>query len=278
MGLSLAIIAKDEVHHLERIISEYQQYFDEIVIGYDDKSCAVVGEGNPKIKAYQYEWSDKEKELGYIFFDRKRNWLKEQVTGDYYLRLDTDDKIINPEVIRAVYEKAKLHSVQVVHVWYQYDPEFGHNRETLIQKTDSIYWKKRVHENIVPVDGKDYKVVIEKGFSLEHLPRPSHVDVSSNRLRYSIFWSEVISYIRIINYALKNNKVYHWTWVNPSNDFKLNNGNYQKEFYKLLIPFKKYPSITEETNNVINDFHWGELGHKLFVNDVINHINLNKLI
>jgi hypothetical protein len=101
--------------------------------------------------------------------------------------------------------------------------------------------------------------------------------VSDNRLKYSIFWSEIISYIKIINYSLKKNKILHWTWVEPSDDYKLNNGDYQKEFYKLLLPFKKYPSITEETNNIINDFHWGELGHKLFVNDMINHINLNKL-
>jgi hypothetical protein len=143
-------------------------------------------------------------------------------------------------------------------------------------------WTQNTRFDIATKDNNYFSVITGgsegKNFDFIDVPFDSLVDVSSNRLRYSIFWSEVISYIRIINYALKNNKVYHWTWVNPSNDFKLNNGNYQKEFYKLLIPFKKYPSITEETNNVINDFHWGELGHKLFVNDVINHINLNKLI
>lgn len=48
--------------------------------------------------------------------------------------------------------------------------------------------------------------------------------------------------------------------------------NHKKECYKLMIPFKKYSSIEEETNGIVNDLHIGEEGHKDLTNTFIRLI------
>lgn len=118
----------------------------------------------------------------------------------------------------------------------------------------------------------------ENTYKSTGIPFQSMVDVSINRLNHSVFWIEVINYIKVINHILKKNKTFHWTWVEPSNKNGLSQGDYQNEFYGLLLPFKKYPSITVETNNLVNDLHWGEIAHTSFSIDLLNYINSTKKI
>jgi len=141
-------------------------------------------------------------------------------------------------------------------------------------------WTQNMRFNISTKNNEFFSVIIggsnEKLFSFIDISFESLVDLSTNRLKYSVFWVEVINYIKVINYILKNNLVFHWTWVEPSNNYRLNDDNYQEEFYNLLIPFKKLPSISIETNNLIGDFHWGEKAHKDFASEILNYIELNK--
>lgn len=50
--------------------------------------------------------------------------------------------------------------------------------------------------------------------------------------------------------------------------------NYKKECYKLFIPYKKYTTLKDETNNVVDDLHTSEIGHKELFNDLIKNIKL----
>lgn len=50
--------------------------------------------------------------------------------------------------------------------------------------------------------------------------------------------------------------------------------NHKKECYKNLIPYRKYTTIKEETNNVVDDLHTSENGHKELFNDLIKNIVL----
>ena len=138
-------------------------------------------------------------------------------------------------------------------------------------------WTQNVRFNVATKTNNLFPIIIgganEKTYDFIDVPFQSLVDISINRLRYSTYWVEVINYIKVINHILKNNVVYHWTWVKPSDEHQLNWGNYQKEYYDLLIPFKEYPSITVETNKVIDDLHWGEEAHSLFASEIIKKIN-----
>lgn len=50
--------------------------------------------------------------------------------------------------------------------------------------------------------------------------------------------------------------------------------NYKKECYNKFIPFKKYTTIKEETNNNVDDLHTSEKGHHELFQDLIKNIKL----
>jgi hypothetical protein len=95
-------------------------------------------------------------------------------------------------------------------------------------------------------------------------------DITINRSKYSIFWDELIDYVNLINKTLKCKSIHHWTWVNPTD--KIDTNLYESQFYDLLLPFKKYSSVREETNGIIDDFHYGELGHSQLAKDLLSKI------
>ena len=49
--------------------------------------------------------------------------------------------------------------------------------------------------------------------------------------------------------------------------------DHKAECYKLMIPYKKYETIYEETNGLVNDLHYGEKGSIDLGNDLIKHID-----
>ena len=42
----------------------------------------------------------------------------------------------------------------------------------------------------------------------------------------------------------------------------------------IFIPYKKYTTLKDETNNVVDDLHTSEIGHKELFNDLIKNIKL----
>lgn len=144
-------------------------------------------------------------------------------------------------------------------------------------------WTQNIRFDLATKDNDYFSIIMggsdEHTFNFVDVPFQSMVDISHNRMKYSIYWVEVINYIKVINRIFSKNKIYHWTWVEPSNDFDLNRKGFQKQFYDLLIPFKHYQSITEETNKHIDDLHWGEVAHKEFASNLINIIDpIKKLL
>jgi glycosyltransferase involved in cell wall biosynthesis/2-polyprenyl-3-methyl-5-hydroxy-6-metoxy-1,4-benzoquinol methylase len=185
MKISLAIIAKDEVEQLQRIIYNYGQYFDEVVIAYDD---AVVREKlvrDKTIKLFKYEWIND--------FAHKRNFLHDKVTGDYYFTIDTDDEIENAEGIKALAEKAVSLGIDVVCLYYKYSVDqdgncnAAHYKERLIKKADYIEWNKPIHENVLHKDRENLNMVIDESVKVIHNIDYEHAVMSAERnLRYLI--------------------------------------------------------------------------------------------
>jgi hypothetical protein len=197
----------------------------------------------------------------------------------------------------------------------------------------------------------------------EFVSQKSLIEYSINRSNNSVFLTEIMDYIKIINFSLKNNKIIHWTWVSPdSHELELNgkfekknyegkillvsqftnlrenmkkyicdfggeflynghdlkykdfeengkiyefikqkkciviinientpklneyisskydvidihnNDDYIQNYYEMLIPFKKYETIKDETNGIIDDLHYSENGHINMSFDMLNFI------
>lgn len=92
-------------------------------------------------------------------------------------------------------------------------------------------------------------------------------DITINRSTHSIFWDELNDYITVINESSKGSLIFHWTWVEPTKE--INSNIYESKFYEKLLPFKKYKTVREETNGDIDDFHYGEMGHKELADDLL---------
>lgn len=189
MKLALAIIAKDQVEQVSSIYCEYSRHFDSVVVAVDQRfeEFKKLEKAYSKLKVVQYEWSEDEKSDGFIHFDRKRNWLVEQLDCDYYFRLDTDDRIANPDEIRPVAEKAKQAGISVVYCLYEYSRDINgvvnaaHWRETIIKKSENLRWNKHIHENVICSDMSTFRMHMEDSIRLIHDVNDTHADESCAR-------------------------------------------------------------------------------------------------
>ncbi len=109
--------------------------------------------------------------------------------------------------------------------------------------------------------------VVEHMKDLIDVPSKSLFDITLNRSNNSIYFDELCDYIKIIKQSKPNCKILHWTWVEP-----LFKDLFENNFYDLLIPYRKYKTVKEETNGDINDFHYGEHAHVELSEDLIKFL------
>ena len=180
MRLALAIIAKDEQEKLNRIIDKYRDYFDEIAIAIDDQAVFnYFNVADDKVKVYKYEWRDD--------FAHKRNWLAGKIKSEYYLRLDTDDEIDHPELIKEAFKTYVENGFTLVHFMYYYAfDESGnciakHWRETIIKNDGNLFWNKPIHENINPKYLRKVRAGKESKIGLVHRATEEELKVSRER-------------------------------------------------------------------------------------------------
>jgi hypothetical protein len=93
-----------------------------------------------------------------------------------------------------------------------------------------------------------------------------------NHSEKSIYFDELCDFIKIINKITSKNKTLHWTWVEPTKQIDIDVNQYEKKYYELLVPFKKYKTVRQETNNKIDDFHYGGDGHNDLANDLLEKL------
>ena len=188
--LGLAVIVKDQTTDIHRIIGDYEQYFDEVAFAIDneriynylnDSNC------NDKIKFFHYKWDEKEINRGYPDFAKKRNFLKDKMECDYYMRIDTDDAIIGAENIRRTYDIIKAQDISIVYCNYLYSKDengivnASHSRETIIKNCDNLSWNKRIHENILPKSMVNFRMENNKTIVIDHLITEEHAGESGIR-------------------------------------------------------------------------------------------------
>jgi hypothetical protein len=136
-----------------------------------------------------------------------------------------------------------------------------------------IGWTQPIRFRIGSKHNDFYDVIIAVAPHMEEfidMSIDSLNDFTINRSTHSIYWDELIDYVNIINKSLKTKFTYHWTWVEPTD--KIDSNVYEKQFFDLLLPFKKYKTVRDETNGDIDDFHYGEVGHLDLANDLLVEI------
>jgi len=186
--VTLQIIAKDENKEIDRIIINYQKYFDAVQIAIDDeesfKICtSAYHQFFPQIEFFKYEWCGD--------FAHKRNWLADKCKTDYYFTIDADDEIINPELIREVIKDAELRKYNIVYGYYIYavdedgNPNAAHWKERLVKNTSNLQWNKKIHENIVPEVMTGHNFTLDERLKVKHLIDYEHSVKSNERnLKY----------------------------------------------------------------------------------------------
>jgi glycosyltransferase involved in cell wall biosynthesis len=167
--LALAVIVKDEIEEVKRILRDYNSLFDEIHIAVDynfNEFCKLKTD-YPNLFVYEYKWQKD--------FAHKRNFLASKINCEYYFRMDCDDAILNPENVVSAFKKAKAEKTSIVYAFYEYAHDddgniiAGHFRETIIRNdNNNLYWNKKIHENILPKDTTNYRFVMDKSFRIVH--------------------------------------------------------------------------------------------------------------
>ena len=177
--LALNVIVKNEIEDIDRIVKKYGQYFDEICIAVDENVEEFEKRFKDKVKVFSYKWCDD--------FSHKRNFLAEKTESNYYMRIDCDDDIEHPELIRSSFDVMVKRGFDVVYYYYIYSrnefgsPDAEHWRETIIKKRPDIYWKKEIHENVFVENQKLFTALRDNRVKIIHNPEPGHHKASSDR-------------------------------------------------------------------------------------------------
>jgi tetratricopeptide (TPR) repeat protein len=168
--VTLSVIVKDEVNDVDRLIHDSVDHFDELHFAIDDQKVfddlVESYKFNPKIKFFKYEWIDD--------FAHKRNFLVSKVTTDFYFTVDTDDTILNPDMVLKVAERAEKNGYAIVYGFYIYSTDAdgntnaSHWKERLVKNTPKLKWNKKIHENIVPVGATKFNFDLDDRLLVKH--------------------------------------------------------------------------------------------------------------
>lgn len=177
MKLSLVMIVKDEGEYLDACLSSVADHVDEIVIvdtGSTDNTKQIAAKYGARI--FDFKWIDD--------FAAARNFAAGKATGDWYIWLDGDDVIENPEKLREVCNQAPKH-IGVIFLPYNYQVDDNGTvlvkqwRDRLIRNDDCVTWKGRLHET--PVDVRRIGKAQNTEVTIVHTAKPDRWARSSER-------------------------------------------------------------------------------------------------
>jgi tetratricopeptide (TPR) repeat protein len=174
--IGLAMIMKDETNDLQRIIREYGEYFDRIYVTvthkptYDVLLSELKELNYPKFELSYFEWIN--------HYGKARLYNLSKVKTDYWMWIDLDDSIINPDKIPELFSQAIKEDLDIVYLPYDYyQNEFGDSesmlwRERIIKNSPDIKWESvTTHETVLAPDDVSIKqiseVVVKHNKSLE---------------------------------------------------------------------------------------------------------------
>lgn len=154
--LGLAMIMKDEVDDLDRIIRDYGKYFDKIYVTVTDKKTYT----RLLKKNLQNPTMSRELELSYFkwidHFGKARRYNQQRIKTDYWMWIDLDDEIEGADKLYQVIEYMESKNLDTVIFQYDYvrqvrllDPENILWRERIIKSSSKLQWRNEpIHESV----------------------------------------------------------------------------------------------------------------------------------
>ena len=149
-------------------------------------------------------------------------------------------------------ENTNLHKTDIMPRYYYQDGSEIKENDIVI-----IGWSSVIRFRLAAKDG-DWVKFVPGTVTDYHITH--HTDMSRNTIEEifvnrdnPIYYREVNNWIHFINHTMKKNKIIHWT---PFDD------NIDLNVHKLL----KLETIKMDSNNIVNDNHYGENAHKTLTN------------
>jgi tetratricopeptide (TPR) repeat protein len=182
--LSLAMIMKDEIEDLDRIVKDYGQYFDKIYVTvthqktYDALQKSTLA---TQVELSYFKWID--------HFGKARLYNQQQVKTDYWMWIDLDDEIEGAENIPQVFDHMVTNNLDVI--WFQYDyvPRVNLSdpgsilwRERIIKTAPNLAWSDvAVHETLDEAIQGDIKEELLPNVMIKHRKKAEQFQVSQDR-------------------------------------------------------------------------------------------------
>lgn len=152
--LGLAMIMKDEIEDLDRIVRDYGHFFDKIYVTVTDKKTHTK-----LLKKYSENSSASKLQLSYFkwinHFGKARLYNQKQIKTDYWMWIDLDDEILNADLLPALFEQTVRGNLDSVSFAYEYSfNRYGDCvqvfwRERIIRNSNQFKWRDvSVHETI----------------------------------------------------------------------------------------------------------------------------------
>lgn len=166
-SVGLCIITKHYDDSIKQIVESYSQYYDKVYVQVNGLG------GHPKstssLDISEYTWNDD--------FAEARNALLKKVKTNYWMWLDSDDEILNPELIPELIEYAVKGSYDLIYLPYQGEVnEHGevkttYFRERLMRTAHPFYWKEPVHEALES-DIPPKVIAVDRAVVIKHAHKP----------------------------------------------------------------------------------------------------------
>ena len=174
--VALSMIVKDEFEQVEVLLSQAQDYFDQICVVVSDKTtCNKLKKNFPEFDIVWREWNNR--------FDEARNAALALVKTDFFFWLDADDSF-DFRAIPQLVDIADENGIDAIFMPYNYmQDEQGncitrHWRERLIRLGKGFEWRGWVHETCI----SDEKTTHHKvDFEVRHNATVDHVQPSYER-------------------------------------------------------------------------------------------------
>lgn len=136
------------------------------------------------------------------------------------------------------------------------------NDDIVIIQFSSVYRYRLIDKND---EFSSVAAYWDGGYDKFNESKDSIIEIGLNRMSEK-YKEEIDDWIRIAKLLLKNNKLIFWSPFNEST------GN------PNMLPYYKLSDITTETNNKVNDHHYGEDGHKDISNFILKTLSNKKTL
>lgn len=187
----------EELSELQTAVSSVNKYVDHVCITTNGKTTEKTKQFCKKngFKHSHLDWNDD------FSAQRNFNFAQAPKDTDFILWIDSDDVVVNPQLLREIAQKAKDSNKSGVLFTYWYsnlfkgEPSIENHIETELEQTrerllkpGTTTWKNMLHETPVPVEGAKYDYVVvpynsEQPIAVMHLGahRGESQDVSQER-------------------------------------------------------------------------------------------------